>query len=343
MDTRDYARLDPDNPIGTDFHSRVVAGPGAGKTTWLARQIRHIVRTSMRLGAFGRVLCISYTSVAAEELQKRLQDIANRVYVSTIHSFLYENIVKPYVWLVIDEHGQPLVNYRELAGHTENRPSRNRVSKWINDNGLKYLFYPLKLTEELLGDLTWTLDGETCVLQVRDPDRGNNAFSNRSRSFPNDQPELLLQYKKLCWRQGEIHHEDVLYFAYRIVREHQSVLTFISSRFPHVVVDEFQDTNPIQTYILTQMANSGSFVGVIGDPAQSIYSFQDARMSDFTRFQLPGQRDFVIEGNRRSTTSIVRFLNTLRTDRLRQATIRDDEGNAPICFTGSNITGISHP
>ena len=116
----------------------------------------------------------------------------------------------------------------------------------------------------------------------------------------------------MFWNEGIIHHEDVLYFSFRILKENPILLEFLSSRFPYIFLDEFQDTNPIQTQIVKWFASAESLIGVIGDSAQSIYKFQDANRADFLNFSLSGIQDYVIAGNRRSTEKIVAFLNHVR-------------------------------
>ncbi|EJY55203.1 UvrD/REP helicase [Alicyclobacillus hesperidum URH17-3-68] len=94
-------------------------------------------------------------------------------------------------------------------------------------------------------------------------------------------------------------------------------------KYPFLFLDEFQDTNTIQVEIVKWFANAGSIVGVIGDPAQSIYSFQGASREAFVNFTLPNQSTYVIENNRRSGTRIVELLNFLRdADDVTQSTIR---------------------
>jgi DNA helicase-2/ATP-dependent DNA helicase PcrA len=121
-------------------------------------------------------------------------------------------------------------------------------------------------------------------------------------------------YKKLYWQEGIIHHEDVLYFSYEILKNNKTLPEFIASRYPYIFLDEFQDTNPIQTKIVELLAAKGSIVGVIGDPAQSIYQFQGAKRENFKNLNLPGMIDYVIKGNRRSSQKIIDLLNCLRND-----------------------------
>ena len=90
-------------PIDEPF--KVSAGPGAGKTHWLISHIKNVVSNSHKLDVVKKIACITYTNVGADTIVSRL-DIGNDVVdVCTIHSFLYANVVKPYIHLVADELG----------------------------------------------------------------------------------------------------------------------------------------------------------------------------------------------------------------------------------------------
>lgn len=89
-----------------DKHFKVVAGPGAGKTYWLINHIRNVLNRSNKLNSVSKIACITYTNVAVEEIMERLKLTSNRVEVSTIHSFLYKNIIKPYVHMLKDGEGR---------------------------------------------------------------------------------------------------------------------------------------------------------------------------------------------------------------------------------------------
>lgn len=113
-----------------DSNFRVFAGPGAGKTTWLIDHLQVILKTSCRLNITRKIACITYTNVAAEEVMKRLSCDKCRFDISTIHSFLYRNIVKPFSYLIAkDENGEQLFNINELDGHIEHIPHSERIRR----------------------------------------------------------------------------------------------------------------------------------------------------------------------------------------------------------------------
>ncbi len=90
------------------------------------------------------------------------------------------------------------------------------------------------------------------------------------------------------------------YFGYRILETNPLALYYLRVRYPYIFVDEFQDTNPIQTLLIKLICQKSSHVCIVGDMAQSIYSFQGASPSDFENFHIDkNDMDFAIIGNRR--------------------------------------------
>ncbi|MGV8118310.1 MAG: UvrD-helicase domain-containing protein [Candidatus Xenobiia bacterium LiM19] len=318
-------------------HFRILAGPGAGKTHWLILHLQNVLRHSKKIGSASKIACITYTNVAADEIKARLNESGNVVEISTIHGFLYKNILKPYIYLLTDEDNSPLVNIEKLDGHDDHRPTQDKVisllgkaneksrTAFLRDKNGRSGFYTY------LQSMKWDFDGSCCRLTL--DERKRHLF----RYTPNIEYYLLIDYKKSYWKEGIIHHDDVLYFSVTILKEYPQLRQFISSRYPYIFIDEFQDTNPLQTVIIQWLAASGSLIGVIGDTAQSIYSFQGARPKDFIDFKLENQRDYLIDGNRRSTGKIINILNHVRSYdhfKIRQECLRCIDGEDVILLTG---------
>jgi len=102
--------------INIEQHFRVSAGPGAGKTHWLSEHIKTVLNRSKRLSKTRKIACITYTNIAVETILEKLGTSAERVEVSTIHSFLYRYVVKPYVSFIADEYG---LNVSKIDGHDD--------------------------------------------------------------------------------------------------------------------------------------------------------------------------------------------------------------------------------
>lgn len=320
--------------INIGEHFKVSAGPGAGKTYWLLTHIKNVLHNSTQLSKTANIACITFTNTGVEAIQGGLEDSAGRVVVSTIHSFLYTNIVRPYGFLLKDQDGKYLINLYKLDGHDEHIPSLNIIYKWKANTRQQYLNED-KIIWQCLKDLDWQFneDGELVLIpRAFWKMRINSRYSIRKDS--------LIEYKKLYWNRGQIHHEDVLYFSYRLITEHSEILKFISLKYPYIFIDEFQDTHPIQTAIIKKISERDTIVGVIGDAAQSIYKFQGASRQDFIDFSLPGIKQYYIKGNRRSTNKIIKLLNKIRGDAIEQSCIRNIEGDNINLLIGDKFKSI---
>lgn len=322
-----------------DAPFRILAGPGAGKTHWLANHIAHVVRNSSRLHCLARVACISYTNVATERIQHalevRLGPSAARVEVSTIHSFLYKVFVAPYIGLVCDPAtNQPLVPPHLVDGHDEHHPAHDKIELWlraVTRGGIAPFSNNQAELRSALKKLSWRLADGRLVLRCL------------KRPLPDYFPITKVeQYKRLYWQEGILDHDDVLYFAYRIVTENPTLMPFVVAAYPYLFLDEFQDTNPLQTAIVKSLAKHGAVVGVVGDRRQAIFEFQGARPEDFDEFQVAGQIDYAIPGNRRSTRAIVSVLNAVRGDDLVQEAHREEHGEPVRVLIGSSPQCVEH-
>ncbi|WP_439488657.1 UvrD-helicase domain-containing protein [Algoriphagus sp.] len=293
---------------------KVFAGPGAGKTRWLIEQLERVLKQSTKLGKTGKIACITYTNVAAEELIARMKYDRSRFEISTIHSFLYRNIIKPFSFHILkDENGDDLFNIEELDGHDEHKVQDSYYRRWfetlMSNSGKNYNLYyrdPAKTKAfQELGSLDYSFKSGKVELITR---------KNRGAKLPKSNKELWL-YKSKYWKDGIMHHEDVLYFSYLILSKSPRILEFISSKFPYIYLDEFQDTSELQTWIINEICDkTTTTIGVVGDTAQSIYSFNGAQRKDFINFRKGKSKDFGLDRNHRSTKSIVNFLNTIRND-----------------------------
>lgn len=300
-----------------DFNTciKVMAGPGAGKTHWLIGQIKYILSNAKDLGLGRKVGYITYTNKAAENILSHVGANNNRLEVSTIHAFLYKNVIKPYFHLIALEEG---FSIDKLDGHDETIiSSYGFVSELMKTNKMGMLVkhakesYKLKETVE---DYRWGLTNKGIVLQ-------------KSVKYPRIQgvgEKYVLAYKKKVWNEyGIMHHDDVLYFTYKLIEKEPRILHLLVSRYPYLLIDEYQDSSSIQHWLFKRMACEGCRITLIGDKAQSIYTFAGADIANIDNFTSPEIKTFTIADNHRSTQNIIDFLNVLRTD-LKQKSLRTE-------------------
>jgi DNA helicase II / ATP-dependent DNA helicase PcrA len=322
--------------IPVDEHFKLYAGPGAGKTTFLINHIKQIIRWSETLKKTRKIACITYTNTAVNTLIRRLDGCTDSTEICTIHSFCYKYIVKPYMWLLNEE----LIPLEKIDGHEEIKLRKSQLREFKSRSRQQHLNDDKTLVEAL-NKLRWMLeDGEPVLKFLKYNDGKVGRYSVKRESYS--------LYKQIYWAEGKLSHDDVLYFAYRIIREKPELLEIIRTRFPYILVDEFQDTSPVQTEIIKMIGEKETRIGIIGDICQSIYSFQGANVNLFKEFSLDNMKVYTLSGNRRSTNQIINVLNHMREEiDFKQYSPTDLEGPIPTVLIGEKseldtyIKGIS--
>jgi DNA helicase-2/ATP-dependent DNA helicase PcrA len=340
--------------IDTEQHFRVAAGPGAGKTHWLVLHIKNVLQHSKRLGRTKKIACITYTNVAVDTILRRLDFVAERVSVSTIHGFIYANIIKPYISFIAQEYE---LDVTKMDGHEDMIVSRKKIMEWLNHHrsagSLAHPYTVNQLTQRpeniealsnWLSSITFEFNNDQLEIRVKNGEAfymtgQGRRMLNKSSCLDILSP-CLLDFKKIYWRNGILHHDDVLFFGYLLLKKYPFIVSVIQSKFPYFFIDEFQDTSPVQNAILNLVGQRQITVGVIGDKAQSIYSFQGASLAFFDAFAFPGFADYVIADNRRSTSAIIDLLNHVRKD-IRQNPVRQVTGVKPILFVGNRTLAVA--
>ena len=304
-----------------DSHFKVSAGPGAGKTYWLVNHIKNVLHNSDKLFRTRKIACITYTNIAVETILKRLGTSSEQVEVSTIHSFLYKNVVKPYASFVAEEFG---LNVAEMDGHDDIVLSNySFLNDWKTKTGQQRIKDDNTVIKAFT-NLKWKFENNELKAKTDYPFKvGNYAIKNDS----------YLEYKKMMWKKGLLHHDDILFFSFQIIDKFPFVINILNAKFPYIFIDEFQDSNPIQVEIFKKLGLGESKIGVIGDIAQSIYSFQGADYTQFQTFSFQDMKKYILNENRRSSNEIIDTLNSVRQD-ISQIKVRNISTEKPVIFIG---------
>jgi DNA helicase-2/ATP-dependent DNA helicase PcrA len=321
--------IDSDTTIANfETHIKVSAGPGAGKTTWLINHIKTVLNNSERLKVTRKIACITYTNAAVETITKRLAYATHQVEVTTIHSFLYTHVLKPYIHFIASEYevGVLLIKGHDdkiLTGYQflKDWKARTGQARIRDDNAVAIAFSKLRWTFNSSGQL----DPTTSYPMKAD------GYFIKTKSY--------MDYKKMAWSKGVIHHDDVLFLSYQLLLKFPFILDILRAKFPYFFIDEFQDINPIQLKILHLIIQKETVACVIGDNAQSIYGFMGATPNQFKDFSVLGMDSYVINDNRRSTDSIINLLNKIRPD-LIQKGIRAVPGKPPVILIGDKLAAL---
>lgn len=310
--------------ISIDESFKVSAGPGAGKTHWLINHIKNVVSNSHKLNVVKKVACITYTNVGAETITSRLDMGNDVVEVCTIHSFLYANVVKPYVHLVAEDFGLKLEDLEVIDD--SNFKSEGTAAIVLNRIGKSWL--DAKIYLKGLARAMWRYENhEYNHYKPKRPVKSGKWY------VAND---CYMAFRRWLWSEGFMSFDDILYFSYILLSRYPNIYKLIKARYPYIFVDEFQDTIPFVIDFLTQLGNEGVIIGVVGDKAQSIYDFLGATVQQFDNFTVPGLQEYEIRGNRRSTKQIIELLNIVRTD-FSQNWLNGNEGTMPELLVGDML------
>ena len=279
--------------------SLIIAGAGSGKTRVLTCRIAHL----LQVGIYpGNILALTFTNKAAKEMKERIgslvgNDKAYRLWMGTFHS-IFARILR------IEA---------ELIGFP---PHFTIYDKSDSKSALKACIKELQLDEKqyIVGDV-----------QARISMAKNNLISAAVYATDHTVMEadaavrkprvvdIYRLYAQKCRIAGAMDFDDLLLFTNILFRDFPEVLEKYASRFTHILVDEYQDTNFAQYLIVKKMAQQHRNLCVVGDDAQSIYAFRGARIENILNFKkdFPDAKEYRLEQNYRSTQTIVQAANSV--------------------------------
>lgn len=230
-----------------------------------------------------------------------------------------------------------------MDGHDEHRVNYQHLRAWLTNRNLQQLLTKFQKTQFAMlqkhaATIRWRQ--ATTLADWKIELRTDYGLSAKTKAQLT--PDSLLAYKRQYWSEGRIDHDDVLYFAFRILSENPLIRECLSARFPFIFVDEFQDTVPAQTQIVRWLGETGSTVVVIGDAEQAIFEFAGAAPDHFREFVLPNLDEYEVAYNRRSTQTIISLLNHIRTDGLAQECFRQVTGAPVQLLVGTPTAAAVH-
>lgn len=274
---------------------RVLAGAGTGKT----RAITHRIAYGVASGVYNpsEVLAVTFTTRAAGEMRGRLRALgAGGVQARTFHSAALRQA--RYFWPRVYGGELPVLTESKLA-LMGNAARRNRVE---TDQAT---------LRDLASEVEWAK-----VSNVR-PDDYASVATARGRSVTGHDPATVARvfatYEEVKRDQGRMDMEDVLLCAAALLTEDERVAAEVRRQYKHFVVDEFQDVSPIQSALLDLWLGGRHDLCVVGDPAQTIYSFAGANASYLTDFgkKHPHTTSVELVRNYRSTPQVIAAANQL--------------------------------
>lgn len=283
----------------TDGPSLVIAGAGSGKTRVLTYKIVHLLSHGYEPW---RILALTFTNKAAREMRARIEGLvgpktASRLWMGTFHSIFAK---------ILRQHSDRLGFKRDYTIY-DTSDSKALIKTIIKDMGLDDKLYK---PNTIMSAISWAKNALISP-DAYAADRGLMEADKRARR-PYTQA-IYAAYRNRCFVAGAMDFDDLLYYTNVLLRDNPDILRHYQEFFRYVLVDEYQDTNFAQHLIVSQLTAGSENLCVVGDDAQSIYSFRGANIKNILNLKqnYPTLKIFKLEQNYRSTQNIINAANSL--------------------------------
>ncbi len=268
----------------------VVAGPGSGKTRVITRRIAHLIGRGVRPEA---ILAITFTNKAAEEMSRRVQSMcdAKGAWVRTFHS-MCAAILRRWPKSAGLEAGFSIYDTSD-----QSKVVRQVIKALGAESGA------VKPAAALSAISAWKADGagpDEALKSAWNPERRAKAL-------------IYEGYAKSLGESNAVDFDDLLTKCVAALERDASLRAYLQQRFEHVMIDEYQDTSPVQLKIARLMAAPQQNLFVVGDPDQSIYAFRKADLRNILDFEehFPNAKVVRLEHNFRSVKNVLRCADAL--------------------------------
>ena len=285
--------------INTEGPTLVIAGAGSGKTRVLTYRIANLL--SRGVPAY-RILALTFTNKAAREMQKRIATLvgssnAGNLWMGTFHS-IFSKILR-----VEAEH----LGYSSNFTIYDSQDSKNLIKSIVKDLKLDDKIYK---PNDVLGRISMAKNNLVVAQAYAQSAKITSADQAAKKPMIS---EIYKYYQSRCKQSDVMDFDDLLLQTNILFRDFPEILEKYQKKFDYILVDEYQDTNYSQYLIIKKLAEKHNNICVVGDDAQSIYSFRGARIENILNFRndYPGYKLCKLEQNYRSTTTIVDAANSI--------------------------------
>ena len=283
----------------TDGPELVIAGAGSGKTRVLTYKIAHLLQMGYPPH---RLLALTFTNKAANEMKERIAalvgtETAQRLWAGTFHS-IFSRILRA---------NADRLGYRHDFTIYDASDSLSLIKSIIRELQLDDKTYKPSTVQAIISH------AKNALIEPQAYARNRELIEMDTRSKRPLIHEIYRIYRQRCFVSGAMDFDDLLLNTNILFRDHPDVLQHYRDLFAYILVDEYQDTNFAQHLIVSQLGKGHNHICVVGDDAQSIYSFRGANIHNILGLskEYPGLKIFKLERNYRSTQNIVNTANSL--------------------------------
>jgi DNA helicase-2/ATP-dependent DNA helicase PcrA len=283
----------------TDGPALVVAGAGSGKTRVLTYKIAYLLQQGFSPYS---ILALTFTNKAAREMKSRIaavtdEHMAQRLWMGTFHSIFYR----------ILRYEAERIGYPPDFTIYDAADSKNLIRSIIKEMQLDDKVYRPGMIQSRISN------AKNALITSSAYDRNKELIEYDTRAKVPLLREIYKHYQARCLQSGALDFDELLLQTNILFRDHSDILAKYQEKFHYVLVDEYQDTNFAQHLIVKRLCEKHHRICVVGDDAQSIYSFRGANIDNMLRFKdnYPECKVFKLEQNYRSTQTIVGAANSL--------------------------------
>ncbi|MEM9569486.1 MAG: UvrD-helicase domain-containing protein [Bacteroidota bacterium] len=305
----------------------VIAGPGSGKTRVLTYRIAYLVR-AQQIPPY-RIMVLTFTKKAAEEMKKRLENIlgepANQFWIGTFHS-VFGKILR------IEAEAIGFSSDFSIYDTNDSKSLLKKIIKELNLDSKMYL--PNKLLRRIS-------KAKQFFMSAADYTNHKIWKEEDKRRKLENLHQVYTYYERRCRAANAMDFDDLLFLTYQLFRDREDILHKYQQRFDYLLVDEFQDTDPVQYHIIKSLAAEHKNLCVVGDDAQSIYAFRGAEVKHILSFchTFSNAKKYKLQQNYRSTQQILQAANALiqhNKGQHRKALFTTNEIGAPVEIISAN-------
>lgn len=304
-----------------DGPSLVIAGAGSGKTRVLTYKIAYLLDQGYKPWS---ILALTFTNKAAREMKERIarqvgENLARYLWMGTFHS-IFSRILRAEA---------DAIGFSSNFTIYDASDSKSLVKSIIREMGLDDKTYKPGVVQSRISQAKNHL-----ILPDAYAASGELYRADADAKMPQLR-DIYLRYWERCRQSDAMDFDDLLVYTYQLFKSHPEICDKYATHFEYVLVDEYQDTNYAQHCIVQLLTGKHRRVCVVGDDAQSIYSFRGANIDNILNFTnlYREARLFKLEQNYRSTQTIVKAANSLiakNREQIRKEVFSEKETGEPI-------------
>ena len=277
----------------------VIAGAGSGKTRVLTYRIVHLLKHN--ISPFS-ILALTFTNKAAKEMRNRIETIVGKTIASSLWMGTFHSVFSR----ILRIESQKL-NYPQNFTIYDTEDSKSLIRSIIKELNLDKDHYKVSVMLNRISSL------KNNFITSKNYSNYNELVQTDKIAKRPDFERIYRIYDQRCVKASAMDFDDLLINTYHLLNNFPDAILKYQNKFQYILIDEYQDTNHVQYLIIKKLAALNENICVVGDDAQSIYSFRGAKIENILNFKndYPDYQSYKLEQNYRSTSTIVETANSL--------------------------------